>query len=250
MQILITEDETYAAERLERQILKLLPEARITGKTKSIKETVQWLQNNTPDLIFMDIQLSDGISFSIFEEIPVSTPVIFTTAYDQYAIKAFEINSIAYLLKPIKASELEKAVNKYKNLTISNPSDIQKILSQLKEPAEYKESFLIQTGDKFRQVKAEEAAYFYAMEKSVFLKTFGNKNLPTDYTLDKLEQILNPKQFFRVNRKYIVNSEAIEQMRAWSRSRIKLKLKPPADDPKDIVVSIERVHDFKAFMDR
>jgi DNA-binding LytR/AlgR family response regulator len=204
------------------------------------------LQNNA-DLIFLDIQLSDGISFSIFEQVNINTPVVFTTAYDQYAIKAFQVNSISYLLKPIRKAELEESLRKYNTLKTAFSIDFDTLLAQIqgREP-EYKKRFLIQIGDKIKKIEVSEIAYFYVLEKGVYFRTFQGNSYAADFTLDKLETMLNPSQFFRINRKYLVNMDAIVNMIAYSRARVKLELKPVADD--ETIVSIERSADFKKWL--
>lgn len=249
MKILIVEDEQLATERLEEMILQLLPQAQITGKTGSVKDTVKWLMDNTADLIFLDIQLSDGISFSIFEQVNVSSPVIFTTAYDQYAIKAFNLNSISYLLKPIRQRDLENALEKYRSMKNLFSPDIEGLLATLqgKQP-EYKKRFLIQVGEKIKKVETREVAYFYAMERYVFMRTFDNHSYPVEFTLDNLVNVLDPARFFRINRKYIVNMDSIKNMVAWSRSRVKLELLPPPEDDMETIVSIDRATSFKEWL--
>lgn len=248
MKIAIIEDELLAADRLEEMILEIVPDSRIVARCGSVRESVSWLMNNTADLIFLDIQLSDGLSFSIFDRISISTPVIFTTAYDQYAIRAFELNSISYLLKPIRKSDLEESLRKYQSMKSAFSIDFDRLLAGIRgEDPGYKKRFLIRTGEKLKKVETADIAYFYALEKSVFCRTFENKMMPVDYTLDALESLIDPALFFRINRKYIVNLEAIENMLAWSRSRIKLELTPPVKDD-DTIVSIERAADFKRWM--
>ncbi|MFB6317168.1 LytR/AlgR family response regulator transcription factor [Saccharicrinis sp. FJH54] len=249
MKVLIIEDEHFAAEKLEQMVLEINPSISVAAKTGSIKESVKWLMNNSVDLIFLDIQLSDGISFSIFEQVMINTPVIFTTAYDQYAIKAFQLNSIAYLLKPIRRIELEESLQKYQTLKSAFSIDFETLLANIqgREP-DYKKRFLIQLGEKIRKVEIGEIAYFFVLEKAVYLRTFQGKSYPVDYTLDKLESLINPEKFFRINRKYIVSIESINNMVAYSRSRVKLELIPVADDERDTIVSIDRSGDFKKWL--
>lgn len=251
MKVLIIEDEALAAKRLEKQLAEIAPDITVLAKIGSIKESVKWLMANQADLIFLDIQLSDGISFSIFEKVSVNTPVIFTTAYDQYSIKAFELNSISYLLKPIRKNDLTKSLKKYRNLKSAFRIDFEQLLAEMKgEEPEYKKRFVIQIGQKIKMVETTEIAFFYAMGKSVFLKTFKANSYPVDFSLDKLEDLLHPDLFFRINRKYVVNMNAIESMVAWSRSRVKLKLQPPADDEMETIVSVDRSPDFKNWLNK
>ncbi|HKK25613.1 MAG TPA: LytTR family DNA-binding domain-containing protein [Gracilimonas sp.] len=249
MNVLIIEDEDLAAERLERMLNEIDPEVNVRAKIRSVKEAINWLKEHTVDLIFIDIQLSDGLSFSIFDEIHISTPLVFTTAYDQYAIRAFQHNSISYLLKPIRKKELKESLEKFERFRSAFSIDFETIRSiyQGEKPA-YKKRFLISIGEKLKKIEVTDIAYFYAMDKSVFCRTFENKALPIDQSLDALEELLDPEIFFRINRKYIVNMNAIEQMIAWSRSRIKLELNPPVKDEEGAIVSISRSSDFKKWM--
>jgi DNA-binding LytR/AlgR family response regulator len=250
MNVVIIEDEKLAVEKLESMLLETDSRIRVIARLGSVKESVSWLMQHSADLIFLDIQLSDGISFSIFDQVAVTTPVIFTTAYDQYAIKAFQLNSISYLLKPIRKSELEESLRKLNSLKSAFTIDFDALLSQLKGEgtAAYKKRFLIQIGEKIKKIETAEVAYFYVMEKGTYLRTFTGNNLPLDTSLDKLELQLDPACFFRINRKYLVNMEAIVQMTAWSRSRIKLELKPPADHEFDSIVSVDRSAVFRNWL--
>jgi DNA-binding LytR/AlgR family response regulator len=249
MKAVIIEDEAVAAQRLERLLLEIAPDTEVLATLGSVKTAAQWLRTHRADLIFLDIQLSDGLSFSIFESVPVSTPVILTTAYDQYAIKAFELNSIAYLLKPIRRSALEEALNKYQSLRTAFAIDFSALQEVMRPRQHYRERFLIQVGEVFRKVETIEVAYFFSAHKSTFLRTQAGKTYDLDLSLDRLEPTLDPARFFRINRKYIVSMRAIDQMIAWSRSRVKLKLNPPPDEEQDTIVSIDRAGDFKAWMD-
>jgi len=251
MRVIIIEDEELAAERLEKMLIETAPETEVIAKLSSVKESVKWLTLNKADLIFLDIQLSDGLSFSIFEQITVKTPVIFTTAYDQYAIKAFNLNSVSYLLKPVRKNDLIDALQKYKSLKSAFSIDFENILSavQGKQP-DYRRRFLIQIGDRFRKIEAEEIAYFYAMEKCTFLKTFEGNSYPLDLSLDNLVNVIDPSQFFRINRKYVVNMRSIKNMYAWSRSRIKIILSPSVDEDSDTIVSIDRAADFRNWLNK
>jgi len=249
MDVLIIEDEEIAAERLENMLSDIDPKVNVLAKPGSVKEAVSWLRVHTADLIFVDIQLSDGLSFAIFDEIPVSTPLIFTTAYDQYAIQAFKHNSISYLLKPIRKKELAASLGKFRRLKTAFGIDFGELRSVYEDgKKEYKKRFLVSIGEKLKKVEVKKIAYFYAMEKSVFFKTFDNKTLSVDQSLDALEEELDPDQFFRINRKYIVNLDSIEEMVLWSRSRIKLFLTPEVAKEVDTVVSISRSSDFKKWM--
>ena len=249
MNVLIIEDEKFAAEKLEDMLHDTDPKINVLAKLGSITESVKWLMQNSADLIFLDIQLSDGISFSIFEQVTVNTPVIFTTAYDQYAIRAFQLNSIAYLLKPIRTADLSDSLKKYKSLKSAFHIDFETLLANIqgKEP-EYKKRFLIQIGEKLRKIEISETAYFYVLDKGIYLQTFEGKSYPVEFTLDKLETMLNPAAFFRINRKFLVNMDSISKMVAYSRGRVKLELKPKPEDDFDTIVSIDRSSDFKKWL--
>lgn len=249
MNVLIIEDESFAADKLEKMLKEVEPSINIMAKLGSVKESAKWLFNNSADLIFLDIQLSDGISFSIFDQVSVNTPVVFTTAYDQYAIKAFQVNGISYLLKPIRKNDLAESLQKYKALKSAFSIDFEMLLANIqgKEP-DYKKRFLIQIGDKIRKIEVSEIAYFYVFDKGVYFRTFNGNSYSSEYVLDKLETLLNPSVFFRINRKYLVNMDAISNMVVYSRGRVKLELKPKADDEFDTIVSIDRSADFKKWL--
>ncbi len=248
MKVLIIEDEDFAAVKLEAMLKEIDPAIEVAGKPGSIKEAVKWLLENKADLLFLDIQLSDGISFAIFEQVSVNTPVIFTTAYDQYAIKAFKLNSISYLLKPIRKRELEESLRKYHSLKSAFRIDFDDLLNRLQNrEQEYKKRFLIQIGEKIKKVETAEVAYFYSMDKAVFMCTFKGSSYPVEYSLDKLEHLVSPENFFRINRKFLVNMNAISHMVAYSRGRVKLNLTPKPEEG-DPVVSIERSAGFKKWM--
>lgn len=249
MKALIIEDEALAADKLEKMLLEIAPTLIVAGKTGSIKDSVKWLMQNHADIIFLDIQLSDGISFSIFEQVAVRTPVIFTTAYDQYAVRAFRLNSIAYLLKPIRRSDLEESLQKYNTFRSAFSIDYDSLLAQLqgKEPG-YRKRFLVQTGNRIRKIEVADIAWFNTLGKGVYMKTSQGQSYPSEFSLDGLESLLDPAVFFRINRKYLVNIDAIAAMTAWSRGRIKLELKPKADDELDAVVSIDRSAAFRKWL--
>lgn len=251
IRVVIVEDEQVAAERIEKILREIAPDIQILAKLGSIKDSVKWFLSNTADLVFLDIQLSDGLSFSIFEQVNINTPIIFTTAYDQYTLKAFQLISVAYLLKPIKKDELAESLQKYHTLKSAFNIDFSNLLLAIqgKHP-DYRQRFLIQIGDKFRKIEMDEIAYFYAFDKSVFLRTFDNHSYPLDFSLDAIEQSTDPTKYFRINRKYLICMKAISNMVAWSRSRIKIVLTPLADSEMDTIVSIERSADFKQWMNK
>jgi len=248
MNILIIEDELPSAQRLVKMINSILPDAIIVNILASVELSLDWLQNNPhPDLIITDIHLADGLSFEIFQHIVVKSPVIFTTAFDKYAIKAFEVNAIDYLLKPIKQIELEKAIIKYESIVKPKTLDYQQLISQFPEEMQPKtQRLLIRIGNNFKVVDFDQIAYFYTQEKISFAITFEGKRFPLDQTLEKLQEMVNPKYFFRINRQFIIHINAIKEMSAYSKSRLKLTLNPAFD--MDIIVSTERSPDFKKWL--
>jgi|DewCreStandDraft_4_1066084.scaffolds.fasta_scaffold113004_2 DNA-binding LytR/AlgR family response regulator len=252
--ILIIEDEELAALRLKKMLLEIDNQVEIVGMLESVSETIKWLQNNPlPDLIFLDIQLADGISFEIFNSVSVDCPVIFITAYDNYALKAFELNSIDYLLKPLRKELLNKSIEKFKKrVNVSSNEDMmQKINSMIefysKGGSRYKERFVVYKGESLVTVYTEDISYFYIEDKAVFmvLKT-GEKHL-INISLDQLESTLNPVSFFRINRQYIVSIKSIEKASNYFNYRIKLKLNPPP--PTEVMVSTSKTAEFKLWLD-
>ena len=251
MKTIIIEDEKLAAERLKEIINEIDPSIEIADTLSSVEQSINYLKQNKPDLIFLDIQLEDGLSFSIFDKVEIDVPIIFTTAYDNYAIKAFKLNSIDYLLKPIKKNELKDALEKYKSIKSSYLMDFEEIIRSIQsKDINYKKRFLIQYGQKIKKVETSETAYIYALEKNVFLTTSSGNTYPIDFTLDKLQEVIDPEKFFRINRKMIVGFESIKSMIPYSRSRIKIELNPT--EPKDVeaLVSVERSSAFKEWMDK
>jgi DNA-binding LytR/AlgR family response regulator len=253
MTILIIEDEPQAAQRMETLVKELIPESKIAGKIDSVKKSVQWLKNNPPpDLLLMDIQLADGISFQIFEQHDVKSPVIFTTAYDAYALKAFKVNSIDYILKPVDKEELNKALKKLQSFS-KNESETKLLLTNIGQAVEmlmkkYKTRFVIKVGEHLKTVEVENIRYFHSQEKATFCMTDDNRNFILDFTLDQLEDMVDPGIFFRINRKYFVRSGAIQDIISYTNSRLKLILKGSQDN--DVIVARERVQEFKEWLDR
>lgn len=251
MKVLIVEDEIAAARRLEKMLQSVAPDAELLAITDSISSTVSWLrEHGEPELMLMDIHLADGSSFKVFDQIKVKCPIIFTTAYDQYAIQAFKVNSIDYLLKPIKENELTFSLNKFKEKSsISTNFDIEKLVSELRKPIEnYQQRFVVQFADKLKSIDVSTISYFTALEKSVYLVTDDNHRYAIDYTLEKLEEVLNPKIFYRINRKFLVNITAIKGMYTYSKSRVKIELKP--DPETEVIVSSERSSGFKDWLNQ
>lgn len=257
MKILIVEDEELAAEKLQLMVAAVSAEAQVTGCTQSIESTVTWLkQNPQPDVILMDIELSDGQSFEIFNRVDISCPVIFTTSYDEFAIKAFRVNSIDYLLKPVLKDDLKRAFEKYGRLktsprdnTAHQPVNIGNLLAELKvqiQPKEYRRRFLVKQGQRYLPVETETIAYFFVHERIVFFKTFDNKRYIVDYNMEELQDMLEPATFFRVNRSFIVAVGAIHQLHDYVNSRLLLSLNPPIEEP--VIVSREKVAEFKTWV--
>lgn len=252
MNVIIIEDEKIVADRLEQLIYQVDNSISVLAKIGTIRDAVKWLSNNTPDLIFLDIHLSDGSCFKIFEQIEVKTPIIFTTAYDQYAIKAFKVNSIDYLLKPIDIDELTQSIEKFKDLIrIKNSETINfksliEILDNKKNV--YKKRFVINTGRKIKIINTNDIAYFYVLEKCIFLCTYDNNNIAVDHSLEKLESLVNPDYFFRINRKYIVSINSIKNIFTLSKSKIKVELNPPTNE--DVIISYKRSGKFKQWLNQ
>jgi DNA-binding LytR/AlgR family response regulator len=252
MNILIIEDEPHAAERLI-SLIKQQMTVNVLAELDTITRSVAWLQTNpAPDLIFMDIQLADGISFQIFEQVKIKTPVIFTTAYNEYALKAFKVNSIDYLLKPIDAGELQVALTKWKGLTAPTtaPDKMMESIAYAMQmlTKKYKERFVLKVGEHLRTVEVGDVLFFYSQEKTTFAHTKDSRKSILDFTLDQLEELLDPRSFFRINRKYIIALSALQDMIHHTNSRLKVKLK--GSDDSDIIVARERVQDFKDWLDR
>ncbi|MFI3240122.1 MAG: LytTR family DNA-binding domain-containing protein [Bacteroidales bacterium] len=245
MKILIIEDEYLAQQELKRIILNTLPDAHIVAIIDSVAHSIQWLKENSADLIFMDIQLSDGISFDVFKSIEVVIPIIFTTAYDQYAIQAFKVNSISYLLKPIMEEDLINAINKFKSTPYYN-NNISSLLSSLNKS--YKSRISIKSGDKFSFIDIADVAYFYAEERVTFVvpKQGGRKQI-VDYTIEALEQLLDPNKFFRVTRGCICSIDSIDNITKHFNSRLKVTLTPAF--VQEILISRVRVPEFLKWID-
>ena len=246
---LIIEDEKTAAERLSGLIKKYDQTIEITGVIQSVKKAVEWLNTNqAPDLIFMDIQLADGLSFEIFEQTIVKTPVIFTTAFDEYALKAFKVNSIDYLLKPIDQKELNNAINKYKENSKTNEIPTQVFDSILHTLTKnYKNKFVIKVGEHIKVFTIDDVQCFYSMEKYTFLQNNAGRDYAVSYSLDQLEDLLDPDRFFRISRKHIISSSAIKDIISYSNSRLLIKLH--SNESADLIVSREKVQDFKKWLE-
>lgn len=255
MNILIIEDEPHAQRELIRLIGNSGVEYTILENIDSIEEAVSWLKNNPePDLLFLDIQLSDGLSFEIFNQVNVSCPVIFTTAYDEYAIQAFKLNSIDYLLKPIRQEHLNESLQKLdrikeryvgKNISLDLQKFEQLFKSKLKE---YKSRIIAKVGDQIKHLTLNEVAYFYAEDNEVFLVSHDDHRMIVEYSLEQLEKTIDPQKFCRINRSYLVSIEAIGKINKYFNSRLKLELIPKTE--KDVLISRVKVTAFLEWMDR
>lgn len=250
---MILEDEKLASEKLEKALLEIEPSAEVVANLPSIASAVEWLQSHQhPDLILSDIRLLDGLCFEIFDQVKIEKPVIFTTAFDQYAIKAFEVNSIDYLLKPVQKEKLKQSLDKLKNLGQKNPAspvDYQEVVKLLKaSQPDYKSRFMVKLGQKIVAVPSEKIAYFFSEHKLTFIVTRDGKRLPIDQPLDELTAMLDPRTFFRINRQYIVTFDAIAEIHPYFKGRIKLLLNPKAEE--EVVISSERTPEFKKWIDQ
>ncbi|WP_321480839.1 LytTR family DNA-binding domain-containing protein [uncultured Bacteroides sp.] len=250
MDVLIVEDEHLLAMELAERLLHLDNEIKIVGQTDSVSSTIDWLQQNSCDLIFLDIHLNDGVSFSIFEKIEVECPVIFTTAYDKYAIKAFEVNSIAYLLKPISERDLENSINKYKKITNLFSADVKILLDYLKKTSNRDKKFInrmmLSSGKTQMVVNVKDIAYFMADGRYLFAILQTGEKYFCESTLTRLEEELDTDSFFRINRRFMVNFSSVAYFTPYSKSRVKVKLKPQPDE--DIIISSDRVKEFKQWL--
>ncbi|WP_269227611.1 LytR/AlgR family response regulator transcription factor [Flavobacterium eburneipallidum] len=251
MVTLIIEDEKPAARLLQRKLEKLQIEVGVM--LHSVEESIEWFSKNEhPDLIFLDIQLSDGLSFEIFEKIDIKSAVIFTTAYDEYALKAFKLNSIDYLLKPIDEDDLETAISKFK-MRLPKPQnspqlDFELIKKMLQNPFDknFKTRFIVKIGQHLKVISTDEIECFFSENKGTYIHTFDNRNYLLESTLEVLEQELDPEKFYRISRKFILPLQSIKEIVAYSNSRLKVVL--PSFSADEVVVSREKVADFKAWI--
>ena len=253
IEVAIIEDEHLAARELEKMLLSLRPgEIKVKVHLENVEEAVKYLSLNKLDLLFMDIHLGDGNSFGIFDRIKVDTPLIFTTAYDQYAIQAFKQNSVDYLLKPIDVDDLELALQKFekrhRNQESVNLSSLQQSLNSLVAGNTYQERFMVSLGDRLSSLEVDKIAYFMADGKSLYLFGLDGHRYLCDGTLTSLESKLDPKRFFRINRKFMVSYASIVDMHYYSKTRIKLNLKPNQPECMDAIVSQDRCNDFKKWL--
>src|SRR5688572_20977737 len=258
MKILIVEDEDLAVKKLKKTLAGVDDSAEIVGETDSIKATVQWLESNPiPDLILMDIELADGQSFEIFNLTQVKSPVIFITSYDEYALKAFKVNSVDYLLKPVQKEDLESALGKYRDMKKLYATDppkstsvdfdgLVKELQQKLQLKEYRKRFLVKHAQKLVSVEIDEIAYFFSDGRLNFFKTYDNRKFVVDYTMDELEEMLDPDKYYRISRSYFISVNSVEQIHDYFGNRLLLYLKPNAE--KEAIVSREKVTEFKKWL--
>lgn len=250
MRTIIVEDEKHARDNLESLLVSLEPEIEIQAKIDTVKNAVKWLNENNTDLIFLDIHLADDISFKIFEHVEVKTPIIFTTAYDQYALRAFKVNSVDYLLKPIDKNELQKSIEKFKDNQITKSEyNIKQLVEELKNPPqEFQKRFIVNRGDKIMSIVTDQIAYFEGEDRYVSLvKKDGGKYI-VDYKLSDLEKKLDPSEFFRLNRSFISHFQSIEKIISVSKSRFKVELNPLPK--REIIVSSANSRDFKNWLNK
>jgi two-component system LytT family response regulator len=255
MKVLIIEDETLAAKRIRKMVEELEEKIEIVGVTDSIESSVSFLKNNAhPDLILMDIELADGQSFEIFNQVDVKSTIIFTTAYDEYAIRAFKVNSIDYLLKPITPEDLKRGIDKFKQWSGTHHEstapkiDLDSIVLALREQnvQAYKRRFLVRQGQKFIPLDIQDIAYFYTEDKVSFIKTYSDQRYVVDHSLDELEQLLDPVYFFRANRQFIVSPKSLDGIHNHFNGKLKINLKPLVSE--EVYVSRERAADFRAWL--
>lgn len=261
MNVLIIEDEELAVRKLTKLLQDVDPMLNVVGTAASVRASVNWLNANAPgqpsapDLILMDIELADGQSFEIFEQTTVTAPVIFTTSYDEYALRAFKVNSIDYLLKPIKRHELEASLEKHRRLSSGAAPEaapqvsIDALVQQLRQqvaPAEHRRRFLVRHLSQWVPIEVSDIAYFHSEEGVSLFRTRTNQKFSVDYTLDELEAMLDPAQFFRANRQFIVDINSVQQIHPYFNNKLKLTLRPEPND--EVLVSRERASDFKKWM--
>lgn len=263
MNVLIVEDEELAVRKLTKLLQEVEPDLTVAGVTASISQTVAWMhrqrasQQPDPDLIFMDIELADGQSFEIFERVDVYSKVVFTTSYDEYALQAFKVNSIDYLLKPVQRKDLIRSLKKFHDLTIQRPAEsaaalpmnLEKVLQSWQhqqQVKQYRKRFLVRQGTRLVSVEVADIAYFFTDERFSFFRCHSGQKYLVDYPLDELADLLDPELFTRISRGLIVTHQAVEQMQPYFGSRLALTLAPPFE--KEALVSREKVNDFKKWM--
>lgn len=252
MKVLIVEDEKMAANRLNKLLAELAPEAEVLAQLDSVKRASEWLTTQSADLLFFDIQLADGLSFEILDKVKVEAPIIFTTAFDEYAIKAFKVNSVDYLLKPIDPKELEAALHKFKSQFQSSPQpmlDLSAIEQAMKQMTrKFKERFVVKIGEHIRTLEVADTTFFFSQEKATYLQNADHKRFIIDYTLEQVQELIDPEDFYRINRKYLISMRAVKDIVSYSNSRLRIILN--GSDEMDAIVSRDKVQDFKRWLDR
>ncbi len=251
MKTIIIEDENLTARRLQSLLQKYDLSIEVLNVIPSVQQAVQWFQSNAaPDLVFMDIHLEDDLAFRIFDQVPLKVPVIFTTAYDEYMIQAFKVNSIDYLLKPVNYDELVQALEKFRSLKSQFAQPNIETLLQLinKKETEYKSRFMITVGTRIKSIEISEIAYFYSEEKLTFMVTKEGQTLPIDFSLEKLAALLDPKEFFRISRQFIVSFGSIQNVHTHIKGKLKLDVMPKTKF--DVLVTGDRMTDFKEWLGR
>lgn len=256
MKIFIVEDEDLAVKKLKKTLQSVDEDALVVGHADSIKSSVEWLQSNpTPDLILMDIELADGQSFEIFNQAKVKSPVIFITSYDEYALKAFKVNSIDYLLKPVQKEDLQAALEKYRQLktvykeTAAPELSMDVLVKELQQKLnikDFRKRFLVKHGQKLVSIETEDIAYFFSDGRLNFFKTNDNRKFVVDYTMDELSEMLDPDKYFRISRSYFISVNSVDQIHDYFGNRLLLHLKPASE--KEALVSREKVSDFKDWL--
>lgn len=250
MRVLIIEDEELAADTLQNILMDINPNIQILAILGTVEAAVTWLNKNTADLLFMDIHLGDGESFEIFQQVNVDSPVIFTTAYDQYTLKAFKNQGIDYLLKPFDEDDVRAALAKLNNIRKASEIPLQNMLSQVPQTDKLRNRFMVKMGQLIKTVQSDDVAYFMADDKYLFLVTKDQQNYIIEETISSLEPQLNPADFFRVNRKFIININAIKEMYKLSRNRVRVILSPTPAEGIEVIVSEERAEAFKNWLDK
>jgi DNA-binding LytR/AlgR family response regulator len=251
MKAIIIEDEELAARRLKTLIAECDPDIEVVAMLESISDSIDWFSQNTqPDLIFLDIHLEDGLSFAIFDEVKINVPIIFTTAFDEYAIKAFKLKSVDYLLKPIMKDDLCRAIAKYKEWQgdkrqLVDLSDLMQIIAPKKQS--YRERFSVAVADKLKTIDVKDIAYIFSASSITFAATFDKHQYTIDQSIDKTSDELNPSDFFRINRQYLISHKSIVNVHVYPKSRLKVELNPPVKEM--IFVSIDKVTEFKKWLD-
>ncbi|WP_316816197.1 LytTR family DNA-binding domain-containing protein [Pedobacter nyackensis] len=250
MRVLIIEDEELAADTLQNILMDINPNIQILAVLGTVEAAVTWLNKNTADLLFMDIHLGDGESFEIFQQVNVDSPVIFTTAYDQYTLKAFKNQGIDYLLKPFDEDDVRMALAKLNTIRKASEMPLQNVLTHIPQTDKLRNRFMVKMGQLIKTVQSEDVAYFMADDKYLFLITKDQQNYIIEETISSLEPQLNPADFFRVNRKFIININAIKEMYKLSRNRVRVVLSPTPAEGIEVIVSEERAEAFKDWLNK